>query len=154
MNLDLRFYLQRLWRRFPWFVIIAAVVSAIGVTLAVVLPPVYRAEAQLLVESPQIPTQLAASTVATAAPEALEIIQQRLMTRANLIDMAQRLQVYDGKPAMTPDKIVEDMRRRTRIGLPTINDAAAFVTVSFAAPDAQHVNKLRLAAPIDLRKKP
>ena len=137
MNLDLRFYLQRFWRRFPWFVIIMAVVSAIGITLSVVLPPVYRAQAQLLVESPSIPTDLAASTVATGAPEALQIIQQRLLARANLLDLAQRLSVYDGQSLMTPDKIVEDMRRRPTIGLPVAKAAADFVTVSFAAPTAQ-----------------
>ena len=137
MNFDLRFYLQRFWRRFPWFLIIAAVVSAIGITLAVVLPPVYRAQAQLLVESPQIPTEMASSTVATGAPEALLIIQQRLLTRANLLDMAQRLAIYDGQSLMTPDKIVEDMRRRTSIDLPAQKATADFVTVSFAAPAAQ-----------------
>jgi uncharacterized protein involved in exopolysaccharide biosynthesis len=137
MNFDLRFYLQRFWRRFPWFLIIAALVSAVGVTLAVVLPPVYKAQAQLLVESPSIPTDLAASTVATGAPEALQIIQQRLLTRANLLDMAQRLNVYAGQAPMSPDKIVEDMRRRTVMDLPQAQAAAAFVTVSFAAPNGQ-----------------
>jgi polysaccharide biosynthesis transport protein len=136
MNVDLRFYLQRFWRRFPWFLFIAAVVSAIGITLAVVLPPSYRAQAQLLVESPSIPVDLASSTVATGAPEALQIIQQRLLTRANLLDIAQRLSVYDGKGLMTPDKIVEDMRRRTTIVLPVAKATADFVTVSFAAPTA------------------
>ena len=137
MNLDLRFYLQRFWHRFPWFLIIAAAVSAIGITLAVVLPPSYRAQAQLLVESPSIPTDLAVSTVDTGAPEALLIIQQRMLTRANLLDMAQRLAVYDGQSLMTPDKIVEDMRRRTTIALPVAKATADFVTVSFAAPTAQ-----------------
>lgn len=136
MNLDLRFYLQRFWRRFPWFLIVAVLVSAVGLSLAVVLPPVYRAQARLLVEDPTIPTNLAASTVNTGAPEALQIIQQRLLTRANLLDMATRLNIYAGKPAMSPDKVVEDMRRRTRIDLPTQSMAAVFVTVSFAAPDA------------------
>ena len=137
MNVDLRFYLQRFWHRFPWFLIIAAVVSAIGITLAVVLPPVYRAQATLLVESPQIPIDLAVSTVDTGAPEALQIIQQRMLTRANLLDIAQRLNVYDGQSLMTPDKIVEDMRRRTTISLPVAKAVADFVTVAFAAPTAQ-----------------
>lgn len=137
MNLDLRFYLQRFWRRFPWFLIIAVVVAAIGLSLAVVLPPVYKAQAQLLVEDPTIPADLATSTVNTGAPEALLIIQQRVLARANLLDMAQRLQVYAGKALMTPDKTVEDMRRRTTITLPEARAAANFVTVSFAAPTGQ-----------------
>lgn len=134
MNVDLRFYLQRFWRRFPWFLIVAILVAAVGLSLAVVLPPVYRAQARLLVEDPTIPADLAASTVNTGAPEALQIIQQRLLTRANLLDMAQRLNIYAGKTLMSPDKIVEDMRRRTTIDLPEQKAAADFVTVSFDAP--------------------
>lgn len=137
MTFDLRFYLQRFWRRFPWFLIIAAGIAAVGITLSVVLPPAYRAQARLLVESPQIPTELASSTVDTGAPEALQIIQQRMLTRANLLDLAQRLKVYDGQPQMTPDKIVEDMRRRIIIELPAVKAVANFVTVSFVAPTGQ-----------------
>ncbi len=59
------------------------------------------------------------------------------MTRANLLDMAQRLNIYDGKALMSPDKIVADMRRRTTIDLPAARAAADFVTVSFAAPTGQ-----------------
>ena len=143
MSFDIRFYLLRFLRRFHYFLLVAVAVAAVGLTTAAVLPPVYRAEARLLVESPQIPDDLAASTVSTGAPEALQIIQQRLLTRANLLDMAQRLQVYGtgsaaggggGAAVMSPDKIVEDMRRRTQIDLPDQKAEAAFVSVSFAAP--------------------
>ena len=142
MSFDIRFYLLRFLRRFHYFLLVAVAVAAVGLTTAAVLPPVYRAEARLLVESPQIPDDLAASTVSTGAPEALQIIQQRLLTRANLLDMAQRLQVYGtgsaaggggGAAVMSPDKIVEDMRRRTQIDLPDQKAEAAFVSVSFAA---------------------
>lgn len=134
MNLDIRFYLLRFLRRFHYFLLVAVAVAAVGLTAAAVLPPVYRAEARLLVESPQIPLDLAVSTVSTAAPEALQIIQQRILTRANLLDMAERLQIYQGQPAMTPDKVVEDIRRRILITLPEAKAAAAFVSVSFQAP--------------------
>lgn len=137
MTIDLRFYLQRFRRRLPWFLVVATAVVAVGLTLAVALPPVYNSGAKLLVEDPTIPTNLAASTVDTGAPEALTIIQQRILTRANLLDMATRLNIYAGKPAMSPDKIVEDMRRRTLIDLPNQTVAAVFVTVSFSAPDAK-----------------
>jgi succinoglycan biosynthesis transport protein ExoP len=134
MSFDIRFHLLRFLRRFHYFLLVAVAVAAVGLTTAAVLPPVYRAEARLLVESPQIPLDLAASTVSTAAPEALQIIQQRLLTRANLLDMAERLQIYPDRSALTPDKIVEDIRRRILITLPEAKAAAAFVTVAFNAP--------------------
>lgn len=137
MSFDLRFQLQRFWRRFPWFLLVAAASTAVGLTLAITLPPVYRAEAQLLVESPQIPTDLATSTVTTKAPEAIEIISQRLMTRANLLDMAQRFAIYADAPDLSPDRVVEDMRRRLIINLPTNTAGADFVTVAFEAPNGQ-----------------
>jgi succinoglycan biosynthesis transport protein ExoP len=133
MNFDLKFYISRFMRRLHYFLLVAVALTGVSVTLAAVLPPVFRAQARLLVESPQIPGEMAASTVQTRAPEALQIIQQRLLTRANLLDMAQRLRIYEGRPALNPDDIVEDMRRRTEITLPNAASDAAFVSVSFAA---------------------
>ncbi len=133
MNFDLKFYISRFMRRLHYFLLVAVALSGVSVTLAAVLPPVFKAQARLLVESPQIPGEMAASTVQTRAPEALQIIQQRLLTRANLLDMAQRLRIYEGRPALNPDDIVEDMRRRTEITLPNAASDAAFVSVSFAA---------------------
>ncbi len=137
MNRDLRFYLQRFMHRFPWFLIVSVTITAVSRILAATLPSVYKAEARLLMESPQIPDDLATSTVKTGAPEALEIISQRLLTRAVLLDMAQRLKIYDDAADMAPDKIVDDMRSRLIIDLPVNNSGADFVTVSFAAPTGE-----------------
>lgn len=137
MKLDLSFYLSRFLRRLHYFVIFAIAGTVIGVTLARVLPPVYRAQAVLVVESPQIPGQLAASTVQAGANELLQIIQQRILTRANLIDLAREYEVYDAdeRARMTPDDVVADMRDRIAISLPDARAAAAFVRVSFPAAD-------------------
>ena len=78
--------------------------SAIGLAVASILPPVYRATARMLVETPQIPGNLAQSTVPVNAIEQIEIIQQRLMTRANLLGLADRFDIYadrEGSPQAT-----------------------------------------------------
>lgn len=145
--MDLRFYFSRFLRRAHWFVLFLVIGSAIGLTLAKILPTVYVAEAKLLVESEQIPDDLAASTVRVQATEQLQIIQQRILTRDTLIEMANRLQVYapEGQgtgQGMTADDIVADMRRRISIvtngGTVTRRSApeATLVTVSFEAPTA------------------
>ena len=118
--MDLRFYLRRFLGRLPWFLLFLAVGTAAGVTAARLLPPVYVAEAQLLFESEQIPGDLAATTVRTQAMEHIQIIQQRILTRANLIDLANRLQVHaprgDGPVRrLNPDEVVADMRNRIDI---------------------------------------
>ena len=140
MSFDIKYYLSIFWRRFPYFLIVATLIGAIGVSVASVLPPSYRAEALLLVESPQIPTEMAASTVRTNPATEVAIIQQRLMTRANLIETANRLGIYRDRAGMSPDQVVADMRRRIQIraaGLGSRSTAAPTVRVSYQSRDAQ-----------------
>lgn len=145
--IDLKFYLSLFLRRLHYFLIVLMLGSVIGVMLAWMLPPVYIAEARLVVESEQIPDNLAASTVQIAATEQLQIIQQRILTRDTLIEMANRLQIYaptPGQPARRPepDEIVADLRKR--ITIETTGGAqsrgpvqATIVRVGFNAPAAQ-----------------
>lgn len=147
MMSEVRFYLSLFLRRLHYFVLIILACTAAGVFLAIKLPPVYKAKAQLVVESPQIPGELASSTVQASIAEILEVIQQRLLTRANLLDLSRRFDVYAGQAEMTPDAIVENMRSRIEIQIPfnTFNRAsnrASFVTVSFAAPTGEMSAKI------------
>lgn len=145
--MDLRFYAALFLRRLHWFVLAVLLCSAIGITLARVLPTVYSAEARLVVESEQIPDELAASTVRTQATEQLQIIQQRILTRDILVEMANRLGIYadrarEGKPPFSAEEIVADLRQRIAIRTTASSAAqqrrgqvqATIVTVSFEAP--------------------
>ncbi len=116
MKLDLKYYLSIFLRRSPYFILVAAVFSSIGLSVAVVLPAEYEARAVLLVEAEQIPNELAPSTVRVQASEQLSIIQQRLLSRQVLLEIANRLNLYPAdangvRPSAT--EIVEDMRSRT-----------------------------------------
>jgi uncharacterized protein involved in exopolysaccharide biosynthesis len=144
--MDFRYYLSLFLRRLPYFLLFVVFGSVVGVTLARILPPVYLAEARLVVESEQIPDELAASTVRTEATEQLQIIQQRILTRDRLLEMANRLQIYASVPGgstrrLAPDEIVADLRDRIRIvttgGAGSRGQAqATLVSVSFEAPTA------------------
>lgn len=145
MNLDLKYYFAILLRRSPYLIAVTAVFTAIGATFAVILPAEYRATARLLVESEQIPERLAASTVQTRAQEQLQIIQQQLLTRTNLIEIANALGVYDRDEAsgrsMTVGEIVDDMRSRTSFRTRSTGGSrqepagTVIMTVSFTAGD-------------------
>lgn len=145
--IDLKFYLSLFLRRLHYFLIMLVFGTVIGLTLAWMLPPSYNAEARLVVESEQIPGNLAASTVHIAATEQLEIIQQRILTRDSLIDMANRLRIYAPAPGqsvrrMEPDEIVSDLRKRITIrtsgGASGRGQAqATIVQVGFQAPNSQ-----------------
>lgn len=132
---DLKFYFSIFLRRLPYFLIVATVISAVSVAVAVSLPPAYVSQTRLVVESPQIPTELAASTVRTPALEHLQIVEQRLLTRANLLDIARQQDVFPEVNDMTPDEIVRGMRARTSVETSTGRNAATLMTVSFEAPD-------------------
>ena len=134
---DLKFYLTIFLRRLPWFLIVSTIITAVAVVVAISLPPAYVSQMRLVMEAPQIPDDLAASTVRTPALEQLQIIEQRLMTRANLLDIARRFEVLPNIAQMNPDEIVLAMRARTSINTSSGNSAATMMTVAFEAPDAQ-----------------
>lgn len=140
MMLDLRFYFVLFLRRLHYFMIFVVAGTAIGLTFAVTLPPSYQAEARLVVESEQIPDELAASTVRTEAREQLQIIEQRILTRDTLLEMANRLNIYADRNAragdrLRPDEMVSDLRSRIRIRTSGGGRASAtLVTVRFSAP--------------------
>lgn len=135
--MDIKFYLAVFWRRFPYFLILLSLGTAAGLTVALTQKPIYVAEARLVVESQQIPDELAASTVQTDATEQLQIIQQRIFTRDNLLEIANRLGVYreteNTDDRLRPDEKVTDLSQRINV-IVGGGSAATIVTVSFDDP--------------------
>jgi polysaccharide biosynthesis transport protein len=139
-NVDLKFYLSIFLRRLPYFVVIAAFLSALGIAVASILPPVYRSTASILVESQQIPGDLARSTVPVNPIEQIQIIEQRLMTRANVLSLASRFDIYADQPGISADAVVADMRARTSFqpaGGGHNNPGATIIRVSFESEAPQ-----------------
>lgn len=137
MNFDLNFYIKLLARRLPYVALVTVACTVIGVLVAFSLPPVFRAEARLLFESAQIPDELAASTVRSTADENLLAIQQRILTRAKLLSLADRFDVYADVEGVTQDIIVEDMRGRISIFMPRPEGGTGVISVSFSAADPE-----------------
>jgi succinoglycan biosynthesis transport protein ExoP len=140
-SLDLKYYWAVFRRRLPYFLVISTLIAAVGLTVAFILPPVYTSSASLLAEPQQIPGQLAEPTAEINPFEQIQIIEQRIMTRANLYDLAQRIGLYAGETEMSVGSIISDMRDRIEfIGFepdPTVRPGtpgAIIVGVSFSAP--------------------
>lgn len=131
------YYFSVFLRRLPYFLIVATVISALAVVVAVSLPPAYVSSARLLLEKPQIPEDLASSTVSTPTLETMQLLEQRLLTRANLLDIARKFEVLSEIDKLNPDEIVSAMRSRTRINSLTGASAASIMTISFEAPSGQ-----------------
>ena len=101
------------------------------------LPATWSTSARLLVEAPQIPSNMVASTVQISAVEQLDIIQQKLLTRANLIDIANKFDVFEDTAAMGPDRVVREMQGATRIRRTTGRNQATLLVISFSARSGQ-----------------
>lgn len=108
--LDLwRMALRRFW--------IIAIVLVAGLPLVLLYAylklPLYMAEAKILVENQRIPDELARSTVTMDAGQRLQLIQQRLMARDNLVGLIQELGLYTDRDDLTLTQKVGLVRRAT-----------------------------------------
>lgn len=134
MNFDLSFYWALFLRRVPVMIVFVLLFSGMGVVAAMKLPDVYSTSARLLVEEPLIPDSMVSSTIRISAVEQLEIIEQRLLTRANLIDIANRFNVFEDIDEMEPDSVFEAMQNATNIRRTLGNrggDRATLMIISF-----------------------
>lgn len=114
-KLEIGFYVRALLRRLH--VILAITLALLVVATLVVrhMQPVYSASAKILVEAPQIPTDLARSTVPMGGLVQLQVLQQQITTRDALLTLARKLGVYRDSPAQPGDEdIVQDMRSRIK----------------------------------------
>ena len=134
LDFDLKFYLSLFWRRFPLFLFVWALISALGVLVALLLPEKYKSTASILVESEQIE----GSTVSLSPNEQIQVIQQRIMTRQNLLELADTHSIFSGRQDLSPSAQVEEMEEATSFETMDFGRAArgtenaiAF-TVSFA----------------------
>lgn len=134
---DLAFYWKLALRRLPVMLLMVLVCTGAGLVVAFNLPPTYTTSARLLVEEPQIPDSMVTSTVRTDPGTQLQIIQQKLMTRPNLLDIARRFNVFESMDEMTPDRIVEQMLRDTTINNVAGYNQATSMTISFRARTGQ-----------------
>jgi polysaccharide chain length determinant protein (PEP-CTERM system associated) len=142
-DIDIRFYFSLLLRRLPYVAAIVTLFTIGGLALALLLPPLYRASAKILVEAPQIPTEMARSTVPISAVEQFEVIQQEVTTQDRLQALAKRLDVYGADIAqMSATDIAEDMRERlhfeqVQLETQSRGEGATVFAISFDAKDPQ-----------------
>lgn len=130
MNFDFRFYWTLFLRRLPLMAAFFLFCAGVGVALALKLPTTYTSQARMLVEAPQISDL---QDVRTAGAEQLEIIQQSLMTRANLIDIANDRKVFGPDHGMSPDQVVRQMRDMTKIKKSAGRNKATTMAIGFNA---------------------
>jgi uncharacterized protein involved in exopolysaccharide biosynthesis len=113
---SMRDHLGMLRRRRGLIAVVFGVLFAVAAVIAVVLPPVYRSTATILIKEQEIPQEFVRSTVTSFADERIQVISQQVMTRATLLDLADRYGLY-GKERQreTSEEILDRMRRDIKL---------------------------------------
>ena len=93
MSLTPSYFLGVLKRRALYFIIPFLLIALIGSIATIVWPSRYLSEGTILVSSQEIPSDLVRPTVAALANERIQIIQQRIMTRNNLLAIGRKFQI-------------------------------------------------------------
>lgn len=115
-GLDLARYVEILKRRIFYIIIPFALVMSVGFVVTAWLPPIYLSEGKILVESQQIPTDLVRPTVTATAKERIQVIEQRVLTRDNLLAIVNKFQLFpDKRQQMSGTELLDLMRQRTRV---------------------------------------
>ena len=103
-------------RRALYFAIPFLAILAIGSLITVVWPARYVAQGTILVQSQEIPSDLVRPTIAALANDRIQIIEQRVMTRDNLLAIAKKYQLTSGwLERVSGTEIVDFIRKRTLI---------------------------------------
>ena len=117
---ELRDYIDAFRRRRSSILIVGATFFVISLGVAMLWPPTYRSTATILIEEQQIPSDLVRSTITSYAAQRIQVISQRVMTRANLMQVIEKYDLYrDRRRRETTEEILDSMRQD--IGLSMIN---------------------------------
>lgn len=87
-------YLGVFQRRWPIMVAPFLLIFGLAVIIAMKLPPTYRSEGTILIESQKIPDDLIRSTVTSYADERIQVIQQLVMTREHLLRLITKYDLF------------------------------------------------------------
>jgi uncharacterized protein involved in exopolysaccharide biosynthesis len=113
---DLRDFIDAFRRRRTLVFIIFTVIFSIAVLVAFLWPPTYRSTATILIEEQGIPADMVRSTITTYAWQRIQTISQRVMTRANLLEIVDKYKLYEGRRAReTNEEIVGRMRQDIKL---------------------------------------
>nr|WP_319396607.1 hypothetical protein [uncultured Desulfobacter sp.] len=91
-------------------------IAIISVCIALMLPPVYKSKATLLIEKREIPAQYVTSSITTFAEERMQSIHARILTSTRLLELIEQFGLYsDLKEKKTKDEIIEIMKEDIKL---------------------------------------
>jgi uncharacterized protein involved in exopolysaccharide biosynthesis len=130
----LRHYFELAKRRAFYFAIPFVLLFAVGVVVVAIQRPIYLAEGKILVETQEIPADLVRPTVTDTANQRIQVIQQRIMTRDNLLAIVNKFGLFASqKQWMSGTQLLDLMRERTELKLVdlTLPTVQSNLTIAF-----------------------
>ena len=107
----LREQLETLKRHKSLAFALAGALLLLSTLIAIGLPPAYRSTATILIQEQEIPQELVRSTVTSFADERIQVISQQVMTRAVLLDLVDKYNLYPNlRQSQTSEEIIDRMR--------------------------------------------
>ena len=135
---DVRFYFALAIRWLPAILLVSCLTTFVGGLVAFILPPVYTATATIVVEVPDLPSQLARSTVPQNALAQVQLIREQLETDEALTAMAEQLSLAP-RGREVSDELIETLRKNTKLEHIQFGSGDQIInafTVSFSASNA------------------
>jgi uncharacterized protein involved in exopolysaccharide biosynthesis len=105
-------YLVTFRRRKGQMTLVAALILVASLGVAFGLPPVYRSAGTILIEQQEIPPELVRSTITSYADQRIQVIGQRVMTTANLLEIIDKYGLYPKDRKSEPTEVVIEMMRK------------------------------------------
>ena len=97
-------------RRLLYFIIPVIIIAPIGLVTVMLLPAKYTASGRILIESQQIPETMIRSTVSTFAQQRIQTIRQRVITREQLLEVANEYDLFPASLGLSESERVRIMR--------------------------------------------
>lgn len=110
------YFYEVLKRRARYFFIPLLLVFTIGALVTAIWPAIYVSQGTILVQSQEIPSDLVRPTIAALANDRIQIIEQRIMTRDNLLAIAKKYRLTTGwLERVSGTEVVDFIKKRTVI---------------------------------------
>ncbi len=104
--------LRMLWKRRWLALLVWVAISVLSIALVQFIPPVYRAEAVVLVDSQKIPENFVSPTVSGDVADRLALLTQSIMTSTRLLEIINTFHLYrNEKRHLTQEELLNKMRQ-------------------------------------------
>jgi uncharacterized protein involved in exopolysaccharide biosynthesis len=105
------------WQRRYYAIAVFAAFLIVSTIAAFALPTLYRSSATLLLESQELPKDIAESPGTGAIEQRIAKIRERVLSRGDLIALIEQYDLYPSERRSQPlSKIIDNMRKSTTVG--------------------------------------